>query len=62
MQTDRAKATTDRLCSTETENEDGAPPDFSRAVNLDRLCSLLIDVNRCDTDVGSLFAIDLLWD
>ncbi|KAL0564211.1 hypothetical protein V5O48_017841 [Marasmius crinis-equi] len=40
-------------CLTEN-NEDGAPPDFGRAVNLDRLCSLLIDVNRCDTDATSM--------
>ncbi|KAL0072457.1 hypothetical protein AAF712_000220 [Marasmius tenuissimus] len=35
-------------------NEDGSPLEFSRAVNLDRLCSLLIDVNRLEAEAISM--------
>ena len=42
------------LASQTERNEDGSPLEFSRAVNLDRLCSLLIDVNRWDDDVSDI--------
>ncbi|KAK1225712.1 hypothetical protein PQX77_011332 [Marasmius sp. AFHP31] len=42
------------LASQTERNEDGSPLEFSRAVNLDRLCSLLIDVNRLDAEAISM--------
>ncbi|KAG7098668.1 hypothetical protein E1B28_000582 [Marasmius oreades] len=43
-------------CVTNTTDttEDGTPLDFSRTLNLDRLCSLLIDVHRDDPDAISM--------